>query len=142
MKSSSFVRLLAVGLAILISGCSRAPSWLQGDWIMDQDRTQHELTQTVPGNKPSMLSGLNTMLGGMLLSQLGNMEIIISGRDEIVTIGGQGKTSRFQIVNQTPTECMIKKPDSTVETYYRDGDEIYFYATGSLSMKIYFKRKP
>ena len=89
------------------------------------------------------MSGLASMLGGLLSSQLDTMEVIITDTDETVTTNGQGHDDPFQVVSKSDSQFVLKKADGTVETYYRDGDGIYSYATGTgSSVKIYLKRKP
>jgi hypothetical protein len=130
-----------LALAVLfLGGCSATPSWVRGDWVFDKDRTEQALKSN---SDNSLMSGLASMLGGLLSSQLDTMEVIITDTDETVTTNGQGKSFPFQVVSKSDSQFVLKKTDGTVETYYRDGDGIYSYATGTgSSVKIYLKRKP
>jgi hypothetical protein len=129
--------LLAIA-GFFLAGCSATPSWVRGDWVFDQDRTEQAMKSN-SGN--GLMSGLASMLGGLITSQLGDMEIIMTDTDETITTNGQGHDYPFQVVSKSDTQFVLKKNDGTVETYYRDGDDIYSYATGAASLKIYFKRK-
>ncbi len=124
---------------LFLSGCSATPSWVRGDWVFDKDRTDQAM-KTNSGN--DLMSGLASMLSGMLVSQIDTMEVIITDTDETVTVNGQGHSYPFQVVSKSDTQFVLKKTDGTVETYYRDGDAIYFYGTGGASsLKIYLKRR-
>jgi hypothetical protein len=130
--------LLAVAVFFL-AGCSATPSWVRGDWVYDKDRTDQAM-KTNSGN--DLMSGLASMVSSMLVSQIDTMEVILTDTDETVTVNGQGHDYPFQVVSKSDTQFVLKKNDGSVETYYRDGDDIYFYGTGAASsLKIYFKRK-
>jgi hypothetical protein len=133
----AFVLLALAGFSL--GGCSATPSWVRGDWVFDQDRTQQAMKSS---SDNSLMGGLASMLGGLITSQLGNMEIIMTDTDETITTNGQGHDYPFQVVSKSDTQFVLKKNDGTVETYYRDGEEIYLYGTGpASSLKIYLKRK-
>ena len=129
-----------LALAVLsLGGCSATPSWVRGDWVFDKDRTEQALKN---GSGNDLMSGLASMLGGLLSSQLDTMEVILTDTDETVTVNGQGHDYPFQVVSKSDSQFVLKRADGTVETYYRDGDDIYSYATGTgSSVKIYLKRK-
>jgi hypothetical protein len=130
---------LPVLAVLLLAGCSATPSWVRGDWVYDKDRTE----QAMNGNSSSgLMSGLASMLSGLLASQIDTMEVILTDTDETVTVNGQGHDYPFQVVSKSDTQLVVKKADGSVETYYRDGADIYFYGTGAASsLKIYLKRK-
>ena len=130
--------LLALSL-LLLAGCSATPPWVRGDWVFDKDRTEQAINSNSNGG---LLSGLASMLSGLLASQIDTMEVIITDTDETVTVNGQGHSYPFQVVSKSDSQFVLKKADGTVETYYRDGDDIYFYGTGGASsLKIYLKRR-
>jgi hypothetical protein len=142
MKLNLFPATFVLLAVILLSGCSRAPAWLDGSWQVDKNRTQKEIdasskTGTGSGFGSDMMSGLNSMLGNMLLPQILGMQVIIHGTERIMTINGQGSSESYQIVSKSADQCVMKFKDNTIETYYRDGDEIYIYPTGSVHFRIY-----
>jgi hypothetical protein len=138
MKSPLFAFSLLVFSTLLLAGCSATPSWVRGDWVFDRDRTEHALNSNPDDD---IMKGLAAMLGGALSLQLDTLEVIFTDTDETVTTNGQGHDYPFQVVSKSDTQFVLKKADGTVETYYRDGDGIYSYATGAPSLKIYLKRK-
>ena len=147
MNSARMLLFLAATLAL--TACSGAPSWLEGNWQVDHDRTQKDIdaansnaTSSQTGFGGGLLSGLNTMLGNMLLPQLAGMQIIITGKDQVTMINGQGKSESYEVVNRSSDQCTLKLKDDSVQTYYRDGDEIYMYPTGGAHFKIYLMRQP
>lgn len=135
------VLFLLIGV-LALAGCSGAPSWLEGNWQIDHDRTQKEMAASNAGSGGGILSGLNSMIGGMLLPQLDGMQILITSKDRVVMINGQGKSEPYEIINRSSDQCTLKLGDGTVETYYRDGNEIYSYGTGSAHFKFYLMRQP
>ena len=141
MKTCRLLLLPGLISMILLMGCSGVPFWLNGDWIYDADRSQQEAAKASPAQPGDMLGGIKTMLQNMIAPQLQGMEIMFTGTDEIVTVRGQGTSTKYQVIHKSATTCTIKKPDNTIETYYRDGDEIYSFGSGGLSTyKIYFRR--
>jgi hypothetical protein len=139
MKRAPFAFGFLALAVLVLGGCSATPSWVRGDWVFDKDRTDQAM-KTNSGS--DLMSGLASMVTGMLVSQIDTMEIIITNTDETVTVSGQGHFYPFQVVSKSDAQFVLKKADGTVETYYRDGDDIYFYGTGAASsLKIYFKRK-
>jgi hypothetical protein len=139
VQRASFVFGLLAVAVLSLAGCSAVPSWAQGDWVFDKDRTE----QVLKGNSDnSLLGGLDSMLAGLISSQMGSMEVIITGTDETVTVNGQGHSYPFQVVSKSDSQFVLKKEDGTVETYYRDGDDMYSFGTGGAGqIKMYFKRK-
>jgi hypothetical protein len=129
---------------VLLSACSRTPSWLAGSWQFDADRTQKEMSEAVNGNAgspPNMFSGLSNMVGAMLVPELAGTQLIITDKEFMTLRDGQGKSLGYEVVAKSSDTCTLKFNDGTVETYYRAGAEIFSYPTGSAHFKIYFRRQ-
>ena len=147
MKPNSLFRAaLALFAVVILASCSSAPSWLEGNWVLDSERTQKDDSATSApadaGTFPSnMLSGMTAMLRPMLLQQLSGMELLVTNKERVFTVGGQGKSESYTIMEKSSDKCVLKLKDGTVETYYRSGDDIYMYGTGGTAFKIFLKRE-
>ena len=135
--------LLMITVVLLLPGCdfSGTPSWLAGDWSFDADTSKRAMTESTPAKDSSLMSGLSSMLGGMLLPQLDGMELRITGHDLMTLVHGNGTSQTFQIVSQSDQECLIKTADGKLCTFYHAGDAIYQYPDGGGQIKIFYKRK-
>ena len=142
MKFSSLVPISYLA-ALVLTGCSGAPSWLEGDWVFDADRSQREASAANTAKPGDLMGGLTAMLQNMITPQLQGMELTFTATDEINTVQGQGKDYKYQIVKESSTECSLKKGGRLGGNLLsRAGDEVYTFATGGLSnFKIYFRRK-
>ena len=142
MKPSRLPHLLVLVLAALLAGCSGAPDWIQGEWIFDADRSQREMQIPAPTANQDLLDGMAALLGNAFMAQLKDMKLTITRNQETEIFRGRQKSVPYQVINKSATECTLQQPDGTMETYHRDGAEIYIYGNGAVSsIKAYFRRK-
>jgi len=137
MKWTSLIPLLFVGV-LLLTGCSSTPSWLEGTWTLNVNRS---ITETKKYPDPSASQNPLSGMGLAFLPLLSGLEITITSKDITTTVNGQEKWVSYSVMETSDSECKLKVSDGTVQTYYRDGDAIYSFSSGGFRIRTYFDRK-
>ena len=129
----------SVLLIFVLAACSGAPSWLEGNWILDVDRTSEvNKKDAAATNNPALNAGVN--MGVMFLPALAGSTVKITDKDIITNVRGEEKYVSYEVMTATPLEVDVKKSDGTIQHFYRDGDDIYTYVPGNEAFKFYLKR--
>ncbi len=136
---SATLSLVIVSLFALTSCFNSAPSWLQGSWAFDSERTAQ--ANKFSDNSGPLTDLLGSLATALVAPALTSMEVKITSKEVMVLNNGSGETHTYEIIENKTDECMMKTSDGKISTWFHDGDNIYRYAEKGGKLKLYFRRK-
>ena len=139
MRSITLSLLLVSLFALTSCFSSTAPSWLQGSWSFDSERTSQ--ANKFSENSTPLTELLGSLATALVAPALTSMEVKITNKEVMVLNNGSGETQPYEIIENKADQCMLKTADGKVSTWFHDGEAVYRYAENGGKLQLYFKRK-
>jgi len=146
----TFAVLIIISLALAAANEPSAPLWLQGTWRNDPDRTKEEAMRLL--NKPidqtqtqqaiwACAEKRVNLAADLQNDVIGPFDLVVMAHQVSIIGHYVRQTDRFTVSKISSDRCTLRFEDGFVQTYYRDGPEIFVYSDHS-NLKIYSRRLP
>ena len=137
--------VLLLASALLLNGCILGGHWIEGKWRYDAERTKAANTSTQQGDSGPVLSRLKGLLGGavegVMSASLENAVLEFTGTEIRTKQGDSGTSVPYKIIEKPDANTVvIQRQGNKIETYHRDGADIWFKPADALDVKVYLKR--
>ncbi len=145
--------LVVFGFALLLTGCSKTPSWFSGTYEFDAEESLKPLVEKSksrdskePKPKEDVVGAFKELavtLAPLALAQkFHRVTIAITDKEIISTKGGTGTVVRYEVYQRPDRDTIvIKTSENKIETWRRTPAGIAQKGDGDIDLWIPFKRK-